>query len=77
MTMYTLAINIRSECKELLDNLMITLESTGESVTELDSIDVLTVSGPVCIDGQMLATEGVPTVTQRNLFLDKWAVNDS
>lgn len=76
MTMYTLSINIRSECKELLDNLLITLESSGGDVAELESIEVLTVSGPVCIDGQMLRRDHPPTVMQRNLFLDKWAVND-
>jgi len=74
--MYTLAINIRSECKELLDNLLITLESSSGNVAELDSIEVLTVSGPVCIDGQMLGRNTAPTVMQRNLFLDKWAGND-
>jgi hypothetical protein len=76
MTMYTLAINIRSECKELLDNLMITLESSSGDVSALDSIEVLSVSGPVCIAGRMMSDEKAPTVTQRNLFLDKWAVND-
>jgi len=74
--MYTLAINIRSEHKELLDNLMITLESSGGDIANLDSIEILKVNGPVCISGQMLIRDKTPTVMQRNLFLDKWAVND-
>ena len=76
MAAYTLSINIRSECKELLENLLITLETIKGDVSELESIELLTVSGPVCIDGHSLAGDPPPTVTQRNLFLDKWAVND-
>ena len=76
MTMYTLSINIRSECKELLENLLITLESSSGEMSELDMIEMLTVSGPVCIEGQMMQRGSPLTVMQRNLFLDKWAVND-
>ena len=76
MTAYTLSINIRSESKELLENLMITLETIQGDVAELESIEVLTVSGPVCIDGHLLGSEQPLTVMQRNLFLDRWAVND-
>ena len=76
MTAYTLSINIRSECKELLENLMITLETIQGDVSELESIELLTVSGPVCIDGHLLSSQQPLTVMQRNLFLDKWAVND-
>ena len=76
MTAYTLSINIRSDSKELLDNLMITLETIKGDVADLDRIEVLTVSGPVCLDGHLMSGEHPLTVTQRNLFLDKWAVND-
>ena len=76
MAVYTLSINIRSECKELLENLMITLETIKGDVSELESIELLTVSGPVCIDGNIKSGDHPLTITQRNLFLDKWAVND-
>lgn len=76
MTAYTLSINIRSESKELLENLMITLETIKGDVSDLECIELLTVSGPVCIDGHLLSGNHPLTVTQRNLFLDKWAVND-
>ena len=76
MTAYTLSINIRCECKELLENLMITLETIQGDVAQLESIELLTVSGPVCIDGRWLGSEQPLSVMQRNLFLDKWAVND-
>jgi hypothetical protein len=76
MTAYTLSINIHSESQELLENLMITLETIKGDVSDLESIEVLTVSGPVCIDGHLMSGDRSLTVTQRNLFLDKWAVND-
>ncbi len=70
--MYTLTINVHSECRELLDNLLITLETVSGEISEIESIDLLTVSGPVCINRD----ESPFGVTQRNLFLDHWSIHD-
>lgn len=77
MAMYTLSINIHSSCQETLDKLLITLESIEGDPSALKSVDLLTVSGPVCLDYRRSDQDSPFTVTQRNLFLDGWAVNDA
>jgi len=76
MSRYTLSINIKSDNKELLDNLMVTLETIQGDIAQVDAVELFTSShtDPVepgdkikCID---------PTTTQRNLFLDKWALSE-
>jgi len=80
MSKYTLLINIQSEHKEFLDNLMVTLETINGDIDDIDSVELLTVSGPSCIDycieNELIETSK-PTISQRNLFLDKWSISES
>ena len=72
MSKYTLSINIRAESRELLESLLVTLETVNGDVSQLNSLELLTISGPVCLDLHEAVDECEPTVLQRNLFLDKW-----
>ena len=77
MRKYTLSINIQSESKDLLENLMVTLETINGDIDKLASVELLTVSGPAYIDfnhGQQTMSE--PSDSQRNLFLDKWVISE-
>ncbi len=81
MSKYTLSINIQSETKELLENLMVTLETINGDIENIDSVELLTVSGPSFIDYRSKAeSESAntpkPTINQRNLFLDKWVISE-
>ncbi len=81
MSKYTLSINIQSENKELLENLMVTLETINGSIEHIDSVELLTVSGPGYIDytNQEVhdsSNSDNPTTMQRNLFLDKWVISE-
>ncbi len=80
MSKYTLSINIQSESKELLENLMVTFETINGNIENIDSVELLAVSGPSYIDyrshDESGSTESTkPTVNQRNLFLDKWVIS--
>ena len=80
MSKYTLSIIIQSEYKDFLENLMVTLETIDGDIEDIDSVELLTVSGPSYIDYRIEDTDehddtSRPTVTQRNLFLDKWAIS--
>ena len=81
MSKYTLSINIQSESKELLDNLMVTLETINGNIENIDSVELLTVSGPSYIDYTNAEVSDAsrsekPSTTQRNLFLDKWVISE-
>jgi len=77
MRKYTLSINIQSESKDLLENLMVTLETINGDIEKINSVELLTVSGPAYIDFKHAQGEASElTVSQRNLFLDKWAISE-
>jgi len=77
MRKYTLSINIQSESKDLLENLMVTLETINGDIEKINSVELLTVSGPAYIDFNHAQGETSElTVSQRNLFLDKWAISE-
>jgi len=80
MSKYTLSINIQSEHKDFLENLMVTFETINGDIDDIDSVELLTVSGPSYIDYRIedeskCDDTSRPTVTQRNLFLDKWSIS--
>lgn len=78
MRKYTLSINIQSDSKDLLDNLMVTLETINGDIDKINSVELLTVSGPAYIDfGRSKNDSGELTTSQRNLFLDKWAISET
>ena len=78
MSRYTLSINIKSDNKDLLDNLMVTLETINGNLSDVDAVELFTShDSDTCNTG--VAVESLepkkaidPTTTQRNLFLDKW-----
>ena len=77
MSQYTLSINIKSDSKELLDNLMITLETVNGDLARVDAVELFTVrdgGSPAC-EGRQQGLD--PTTTQRNLFLDKWMLTEA
>ena len=76
MRKYTLSINIQSESKDLLENLMVTLETINGDIEKLNSVELLTVSGPAHVDFGHPQDSGELTTLQRNLFLDKWAISE-
>lgn len=77
MRKYTLSINIQSESKELLENLMVTLETINGDIEKLSSVELLTVSGPAYVDlTERQDDSDELTISQRNLFLDKWAISE-
>jgi hypothetical protein len=76
MSLYTLSINIKSDNKELLDNLMVTLETINGNLAEVDAVELFTIH-----DGNKSGSGGKlepvdPSTTQRNLFLDKWMLSE-
>ena len=76
MSRYTLSINIKSDNKELLDNLMITLETFQGSLADVSAVELF------CVTASDDGRQGArvlqdPTTTQRNLFLDKWMLSDT
>ena len=78
MRKYTLSINIQSDSKDLLENLMVTLETiNNDDLEKLSSVELLTVSGPAFVDFSHSQNDvDEPTISQRNLFLDKWAISE-
>lgn len=77
MRKYTLSINIQSESKDLLENLMITLETINGDIEKLQSVELLTISGPAFVDfSESINSQSEPSDIQRNLFLDKWAITE-
>ena len=78
MRKYTLSINIQSNSKDLLDNLMVTLETINGDIEQINSVELLTVSGPAYVDfSHSRNSSDELTASQRNLFLDKWAINET
>ena len=78
MRKYTLSINIQSDSKDLLDNLMVTLETINGDIEKINSVELLTVSGPAYVDfSHPKNGSGELTTSQRNLFLDKWAISET
>lgn len=77
MRKYTLSINIQSESKDLLENLMVTLETISGDIEKINSVELLTVSGPAYIDFSHPQSSDELTTLQRNLFLDKWAISET
>ena len=74
--MYTLSIQVQCENKDLLENLMITFESIKGDVSQLQAIELLTVSGPAYVYFADKAQASSLTVQQRNLFLDQWSITE-
>jgi hypothetical protein len=74
MSRYTLCINIKSDSKELLDNLMVTLETINGNIADVDAVELFTTSDGETDDADC-GKRIDPTTTQRNLFLDKWMLS--
>lgn len=69
MPYYTLSINIMSDNRELLENLLVTLESVHDNLREIDTIELTAADNrTICFNTHK------PTILQRNLFLDKWTL---
>lgn len=77
MSLYTLSINIKSENKELLDNLMVTLETINGSLTDVEAVELYTTRNRERDDDSARAEQLDPSTTQRDLFLDKWTLSES
>lgn len=75
MSRYTLSINIKSDSKELLDNLMVTLETINGNLNEVEAVELFTTQDDDPASGNRLKRVD-PTTTQRNLFLDKWMLSE-
>lgn len=75
MKKYLLVINIHSESKELLENLMITLETLSDDLQHLSQIELSEISSAniVQFDTRPRQTDE-SNILQRNLFLDRWMV---
>lgn len=72
MARYTLCINIKSDNMELLDNLMVTLETINGNLADVDAVELFTTADSGC---QLKVEQKKyldPTTTQRNLFVDTW-----
>jgi hypothetical protein len=68
MSRYILSINISSDNRDLLENLLVTLEPVCGDLTQIDSIQFVHQPENPCCN-----TEQGPSSLQRNLFLDKWS----
>lgn len=77
MSRYTLCINITSDNKELLDNLMVTLESIHGDLREVDSVELFAAQDPASATKTRRSRLADPTTTQRNLFLDRWSLSEA
>lgn len=77
MSRYTLCINIRSDNKDLLDNLMVTLETINGTLSEVDAVELFATQDSE--GAQLRSSQSMtdPTTTQRNLFLDQWSLSDA
>ena len=89
MSKYTLSINIRSHSKELLENLVVTLESGNGDIENIESVEILTKCASGLIEYQTpnklkvtelshatRLDETRPSNRQLNLFLDKWMLTE-
>lgn len=70
MSKYTLSINIMSDNRDLLDNLLVTLETVTGNLTEIDRVKLIK------REGKFEDPDSKPTTLQRNLFLDKWMLSE-
>jgi len=77
MSRYTLSINIKSDNKDLLDNLMVTLETINGNLAEVDAVELFTSQDNDQAGAGLQRNPIDPTTTQRNLFLDKWALSEA
>lgn len=77
MSRYTLSINIKSDNKELLDNLMVTLETINGNLGEVNAVELFTIQDNNESEARERMQYLDPTTTQRNLFLDKWELSDT
>ena len=51
MPRYTLSINIMSENRELLENLLVTLESVHDNLREIDTIELTSADNrTICVE---------------------------
>jgi hypothetical protein len=77
MSRYTLSINITSDNRDLLENLMVTLETPEGDISEVDSVELY--STPDAQQSLALplpqGEEAGPSALQRNLFLDQWCLS--
>ncbi|MBI1424626.1 MAG: hypothetical protein GC149_14360 [Gammaproteobacteria bacterium] len=76
MSRYTLSINIKSDSKELLDNLMVTLETIQGNIADVDAVELFTTSDSENTQECQQVKCNDPTTMQRNLFLDKWVLSE-
>ena len=74
--MYTLSINITSACKEMLDNLLVTVETVKGDLSSIESIELLSEDKKLYSVSNPTDKDNSPNITQRNLFLDKWMMNE-
>lgn len=72
MSKYTLSINIMSDNRELLDNLLVTLEAVTGDLSEIDKVRLVKSKG-----SHFTRKKREPTTMQRNLFLDKWMLSET
>ncbi|MEJ2359900.1 MAG: hypothetical protein P8Z75_00530 [Gammaproteobacteria bacterium] len=77
MSRYTLCINIKSDNKELLDNLMVTLETINGNLGEVDAVELFSTREDDSAHVQPEQRVPDPTTTQRNLFLDQWMLSEA
>jgi hypothetical protein len=77
MSRYTLCINIKSDNKELLDNLMVTLETINGNLSDVEAVELFSSCDDVAADTNSKVKYIDPTTTQRNLFLDNWMLSET
>lgn len=76
MPQYTLSINIKSDNKEMLDNLMVTLETIHGDLSEVSAVELFSTCDSSSEKNPGVMVLPAPSTTQRNLFLDKWTLSD-
>lgn len=77
MSLYTLSINIKSDNKELLDNLMVTLETINGSLSDVEAVELYTTGNGEHDTDSTYAGQADPSTIQRDLFLDKWTLSET
>lgn len=75
MSDFCLTINVRSQNRALLDNLVVTLETLNEDVSEIDGFEMFTAASP-----KNTNTEPAKETTLENInkavFLECWMINE-
>jgi hypothetical protein len=75
MSTYCLTIKVRSKNEALLNNLIVTVETFHDNISEIETLEMFTATTEVT-DTLDVGNTTQPELLDKEMFLDRWMISE-